>query len=61
MDKTDEYNEQVKENGKLSHELNHLTTYYKDALKQVSVLEKTIEAMKASEASLNEIIASLKQ
>ena len=34
IDKTDEYNDQIKENEKLSHELEHLTTYFKDSKKQ---------------------------
>ena len=31
LDKSDEYNEQVKDNKKLQHELEHLTTYFKDS------------------------------
>ena len=34
IDKTDDYNDQVKENHKLTHEIEHLTTYFKDSQKQ---------------------------
>ena len=36
IDKSDDYNDQLKENEKLSHELEHLTSYFKDSKKQIT-------------------------
>lgn len=43
LDKADEFNDQVKENEKLSHELKHLTKYFKDSQKQITQLKQLID------------------
>ena len=49
----------MKDNDKLRHEFDHLTTYFKDAQKQVTQLKKVIEEMKTKEKSQNDMIDSL--
>ena len=59
LDKGEDLKQQVKDNEKLKHELDHLTQYYKDALKKVQELQKTIEDMKAEAKGRDEAIESL--
>ena len=61
LDKSEEYRDQVKANEQLSHELKHLTAYFKDGQRQISQLEAAVEEFKAKEQDHEEVVKRLNE